>query len=207
MTYDTESLPQCRCPPHVDKCSTPTATVHPTIISLESLVEAIGVDHDNGRLALGAREWFRITTSIKSNPIRSMTALPSLVDEWSRCGDVGQLLCIKQRVALAESHKTCLSARSNLPAFRVWLKKEGRKRRTHFTSNHRGRGPSTVVKQGLIDVALSPMRRREGIRTAKNRLSSKMDGWRKAGNRWAEIITRFGHGILLLVPKAMTNEK
>lgn len=76
-------------------------------------------------------------------------------------------------------------------------------------------GSKSVVQHRFADLIFCRAANHGGISSVRpldsnddaKRRSAKIQMWRKSGKKWAQIIQRFGYGILLLLPSSLSDEE
>ena len=111
---------------------------------------------------------------------------------------------IKKRVALVHFYHAYTLAQDNPKTFLSWCDD----RRVQATCILPKGGIKSIVQQRFADLIFS---RSEGNgrrpSDEANRRTAKIQMWRKSGKKWAQIIQRFGYGILLLLPSTLSDEE
>jgi hypothetical protein len=119
---------------------------------------------------------------------------------------------IKKRIALAHFYYAYALAQDNPSIFLSWCDKQrvgdGRLR-------PKG-GSKSIVQQRFADLIFSsqtdlriatPVVRHVDNGDDIKRRIAKVQMWRKSGKKWAQVIQRFGYGILLLLPSDLADEE
>lgn len=119
---------------------------------------------------------------------------------------------IKKRIALAHFYHAYTLAQDNSEIFLSWCDDQ----RVRGGSMLPKRGNKSVVQQRFADLIFSRAKNHGGMPSASGpldngedakRRTAKIQMWRKSGKKWAQIIQRFGYGILLLLPSSLSDEE
>jgi hypothetical protein len=118
---------------------------------------------------------------------------------------------IRKRIALAHFYHAYTLAQDNPEIFLSWCDDQ----RVQGGSMLPKGGNKSVVQHRFADLIFSRAEFQGGIPSARplnngdeaKRRTAKIQMWRKSGKRWAQIIQRFGYGILLLLPYSLSDEE
>ncbi|GIJ99634.1 hypothetical protein Aspvir_003635 [Aspergillus viridinutans] len=117
---------------------------------------------------------------------------------------------IKKRIALAHFYNAYKLAQDQPDLFLSWCDD----RRVRGGSILPKGGHKSVVQHRFADLIFSRGGNHVGMPSARpldngddaKRRTAKIQMWRKSGKKWAQIIQRFGYGILLLLPSSLSDE-
>ncbi|KAL4864220.1 hypothetical protein BDV12DRAFT_201325 [Aspergillus spectabilis] len=117
---------------------------------------------------------------------------------------------IRKRIALAHFYNAYTMAQNNPDMFLSWCENQ----QVHGGSMPPRGGNRSVVQHRFADLIFSQngdhlaIPSAHTIDSAENtkRRIAKIQMWRKTGKKWAQIIQRFGYGILLLLPASLSDE-
>lgn len=119
---------------------------------------------------------------------------------------------IRKRIALAHFYHAYTLAQDNSSIFLPWCDDQ-RVRGGRMLPKG---GNKSIVQQRFADLIFSRPETHDGILSAggpsdngdvASRRAAKIQMWRKIGKKWAQIIQRFGYGILLLLPPSLSDEE
>ena len=119
---------------------------------------------------------------------------------------------IKKRIAFAHFYHAYKLAQDNPKTFLSWCDDQRVQGGWMLPKG----GTKSVVQQRFADLIFSRAENHGGIPSAggpldnvddANRRTAKIQMWRKSGKKWAQIIQRFGYGILLLLPSSLSDEE
>ncbi|KAI1846153.1 hypothetical protein JX265_010531 [Neoarthrinium moseri] len=121
-----------------------------------------------------------------------------------------QYFRIRKRIALAHFYHTYTLAQDNPELFFVWC--EGQPQ--WLASMLPKGGSRSAVQRRFADLIFAQPEKSSlyhsnhlhHVDDVKKRVS-KIQMWRKLGKKWAQVIQRFGCGILLLLPSSLTDEE
>ena len=119
---------------------------------------------------------------------------------------------IKKRIALAHFYHAYTLAQDNSEIFLSWCDNQNV---SGGWMPPKG-GHRSIVQQRFADLIFSRAENPTATTStggywddgdsAKRRIA-KIQMWRKGGKKWAQIIQRFGYGILLLLPSSLSDEE
>lgn len=118
---------------------------------------------------------------------------------------------IKKRTALAHFYHSYTLAQENPKIFLSWCNDQHVQGRSMLPKG----GNKSVVQHRFAELIFSRADNLGGITPhcpldngdeAKRRIA-KIQMWRKCGKKWAQMIQRFGYGILLLLPSNLSDEE
>ena len=118
---------------------------------------------------------------------------------------------IKKRIALAHFYHAYTLAQDNPAIFLTWCDDQ----RVQCGSLLPKGGNKSVVQRRFADLIFSRGETHGGLPSPGpsdssddvKRKTTKIQMWRKSGKKWAQIIQRFGCGILLLLPPSLSDEE
>ncbi|KAK3166774.1 hypothetical protein OEA41_009899 [Lepraria neglecta] len=119
---------------------------------------------------------------------------------------------IKKRIALAHFYHAYTLAQDNPKTFLSWCDDQRVQGGWMLPKG----GNKAVVQQRFADLIFSRAENHGGMPSAggsldngddAKRRTAKIQMWRKSGKKWAQIIQRFGYGILLLLPSSLSDEE
>jgi uncharacterized protein YukE len=168
---------------------------------------------------------------------RSARALQDLKQELEITDAGEQLFRLRKRVALAQFYDVYTNAQANPRTFlskgrdaklsvdtltAIGKRKRKRKRKSSFGGDSGGRRHrlSTLVQNRIIDVMFpdtlvgdahvsieEELADRAETAAKRKAAGQKLQNWRANGKPWSALINRFGWGMLLLLPKDLSDEK
>ncbi|KAI0387435.1 hypothetical protein F5Y04DRAFT_286582 [Hypomontagnella monticulosa] len=117
---------------------------------------------------------------------------------------------IRKRIALAHFYHAYTLAQSNPDVFLSWCDDRGVQGGSMLPKG----GNKSVVQHRFADLIFSRALSHSGMPSPHSldhsddakRRTAKIQMWRKGGKKWAQIIHRFGYGILLLLPSSLSDE-
>ncbi len=132
-----------------------------------------------------------------------------LVIESSLFGE--QMSRIRKRIALAHFYHAYTLAQDNPAVFLAWCDNQ----RVQCDSMLPKGGHKSVVQHRFAELTFSWAENHGGIPSPSSldrgddlkKRMTKIQTWRKSGKKWAQIIQRFGYGILLLLPYSLSDEE
>jgi len=118
---------------------------------------------------------------------------------------------IKKRIALAHFYHAYTLAQDHPETFLSWCDDQ----RVQGGSILPKGGNKSVVQHRFADLIFSRAENHGEVLLARpldngddaKRRNAKIQMWRKSGKKWAQIIQRFGYGILLLLPSSLSDEE
>ncbi|EPE28834.1 hypothetical protein GLAREA_09955 [Glarea lozoyensis ATCC 20868] len=122
-----------------------------------------------------------------------------------------QMSRIRKRIAFAHFYHAYTLAQNNPSVFLTWCDNQ----KVQFKSMLRKGGHKSVVQHRFAELVFSRPDNHGGASSPSpsdtsddlKRRMTKIQTWRKSGKRWAQIIQRFGYGILLLLPYSLSDEE
>jgi len=118
---------------------------------------------------------------------------------------------IRRRIALAHFYHAYTLAQDHPEIFLSWCDDQQIQGGAILPKG----GNKSVVQHRFADLIFSRAEIHSGTPSAcslrhgddAKRKVAKIQMWRKSGKKWAQVIQRFGYGILLLLPSSLTDEE
>ncbi|KAL8727822.1 MAG: hypothetical protein Q9166_005814 [cf. Caloplaca sp. 2 TL-2023] len=119
---------------------------------------------------------------------------------------------IRKRIALAHFYHAYTLAQDNSKTFLSWCDEQQVQGGWVLPKG----GNKSIVQQRFADLIFSRLENHDGAPSPGGRLdnghdtnkrTAKIQMWRKSGKKWAQLIQRFGYGILLLLPSTLSDEE
>ncbi|KAL8781975.1 MAG: hypothetical protein Q9213_005759 [Squamulea squamosa] len=119
---------------------------------------------------------------------------------------------IRKRIALAHFYHAYTLAQDNSKTFLSWCNEQQVQGSWILPKG----GNKSIVQQRFADLIFSRLENHDGAPSPGGRLdnghdsnwrTAKIQMWRKSGKKWAQLIQRFGYGILLLLPSTLSDEE
>ncbi|KAF2690138.1 hypothetical protein K458DRAFT_399516 [Lentithecium fluviatile CBS 122367] len=118
---------------------------------------------------------------------------------------------IRKRIALAHFYHAYALAQDHPEIFLSWCDDQQMQGGSILPKG----GNKSVVQHRFADLIFSRAEKHGGVPLARSlgngddakRKIAKIQMWRKSGKKWAQIIQRFGYGILLLLPSSLSDEE
>jgi hypothetical protein len=133
---------------------------------------------------------------------------PSYLKRELETTEMGEQICkLKKRIALSTFYRIYTEAQDEGQMF---LENDANSSvsstSAHTRPGRSGVGTSSLVKNTFIDSLFPETRDLEEGASARKAAAKKVEGWRRNGKLWAAMIDNFGEGILVLIPRRLSNE-
>ncbi|KAI1110475.1 hypothetical protein F5Y14DRAFT_428890 [Nemania sp. NC0429] len=124
-----------------------------------------------------------------------------LTIESSMLGE--QYFRTRKRIALSHFYQAYALAQENAALFLSWCDSCGLQKSTSLAPKG---GIKSTVQQRFADLVFA-RGGSSGETDDEKKRTAKIQMWRKSGRKWAQLIQRFGYGILLLLPPSLSDEQ